>query len=66
MKDYVEDGLALAGMLVVLAGVMFAAARGIDLIPGTLACYQARFDVRRSGLDIGWADRTLFANNGGA
>jgi hypothetical protein len=29
MKDYVEDGLALAGMLVVLAGVMFAAAAAL-------------------------------------
>jgi hypothetical protein len=26
MKDYKEEGLALAGMLVVLLGVMFAAA----------------------------------------
>jgi hypothetical protein len=29
MKDYVEQGLALAGMLVVLAGVMFAAAAAL-------------------------------------
>ena len=29
MKDYVENGLALAGMLVVLAGVMFAAAAAL-------------------------------------
>jgi hypothetical protein len=29
MKDYVENGLALAGMLVILAGVMFAAAAAL-------------------------------------
>ena len=26
MKDYIEEGLALAGMIVVLLGIMFAAA----------------------------------------
>lgn len=29
MKDHVEQGLALAGMLVVLVGVMFAAAAAL-------------------------------------
>ena len=29
MKDYVEQGLALAGLLVVLTGVMFAAAAAL-------------------------------------
>ena len=30
MKDHVETGLALAGMLVVLVGVMFAAAAALS------------------------------------
>ena len=29
MKDHVEQGLALAGMIVVLVGVMFAAAAAL-------------------------------------
>ena len=31
MKDYKEEGLVLAGMLVVLLGVMFAAAATVAL-----------------------------------